>query len=83
MLKSSKYMKTLEERRNIPRLLFRMLTLKFDLASVTSQIKFELTRLADVGVCQLHDGSRTMTSVVQYAFMVLLYSGGKGTRYSN
>ena len=58
-----------------------MLTLKFDSASVTSQL--ELTSLAVVGVCQLQDGSRTMTSVVQYAFMVLVYAGGKGTRYSN
>ena len=73
-----------------------MLTVKFDSASVTSQLdscigtfefnscsKVELTNLAVDGVCQLHDGSRTMTSVVQYAFMVLVYSGGKGTRYSN
>ena len=41
-----------------------------------------LTNLAVVGVCQLQDGSMAMTSVVQYAFMVLVYSGGKGTRYS-
>ena len=84
------------ERRNIPKLSFGMLTVKFDSASVTSQvdsyigeveltsfIKLSLTNLAVVGVCQLQDGSMTMTSVVQYAFMVLLYSGGKGTRYSN
>ena len=89
-------MKILEERGNIPKLLFGMLTLKFDSASVTSQddsyigtfefnscCTLALTNLAVVGVCQLHDGSRAMTSVVQYAFMVLVYLGGKGTRYSN
>ena len=59
-----------------------METVKFDSASVTSHA--ELVNVTFVGVCQLQDGSsRTMISVVQYAFMVLLYAGGKGTRYSN
>ena len=75
-----------EESRNIPKLLFKMLTLKFDSASVTSHhdssYVLELTNVAVVGVCQLQVGSRTMTSVVQYAFMVVVYAGGKGTRYS-
>jgi hypothetical protein len=74
-------MKTLEERRNLPKLLFSRLILKFDLVSVTSQV--ELTGPVVVALCQLQDGSRTITSVVQYAFMVLVYPGGKGTRYSN
>ena len=83
--------KTFKERRNIPRVLPHTIVLKFDSVSVTSQLEsqlelsfipLELTNVA-VGVCQLQIGSRTMTSVVQYAFMVLLYAGGKGTRYSN
>ena len=83
-------MKALKERRNIPNSsLPRLGIIKFDLGSVTFQIEllkgeyqFGLTVVA-VAVCQLQDGSRTMTSVVQYAFMALVYPDGKGTRYSN
>ena len=74
-------MKTLEERRNIPNLSFPKLILKLDLVSVISHV--ELTGPVVVAFCQLQDGLRTITSVVQYAFMVLVYSDGKGTRYSN
>ena len=80
-------MKVLEERRNIPSWLVGKLKPKFDSGSVTGQYDW-LTSPGSTSpvvapVCQLQDGSRTMTSVVQCAFRVLAYPGGKGTRYSN
>ena len=79
-------MKTLEERINTlePRSVIPSCRriLKSD-SSVTFQTGPDESSGAIVAVCQLQDGSRTMTSVVQYAFMVLVNPGGKGTRYSN
>jgi hypothetical protein len=79
-------MKALKERRNIQNSSVNVI-LKFDLGSITFQIEmleyeFQCGPVV-VAVCQLQDGSRTMTSVVQYAFMALVYPGGKGTRYSD
>jgi hypothetical protein len=59
--------------------MFSKVILKFDSASVTSH---HPRSGVTTGVCQLQEGSMTMTSVVQYAFMELVYPGGKGTRYS-
>ena len=53
---------------NILKLSLCRVTFNFDSSSDTSQD--ELTGPGVVGVCQIQDGSRTMTSVVQYAFIV-------------
>ena len=76
-------MKSWEERINIRSPMMAREIFEFDWSIVTFQAKDELSCWGVVTVCQLQDGSRTMTSVVQYAFMVLVNPGGKGTRYSN
>ena len=79
-------MKASEERRNIPNLRLSSPKVKVELGSVKAQaVTLYVTDLTAVivGVCQLQDGLRTMTSVVQYAFVVLVNPGGKGTRYSD